>query len=572
MRVPYGTWKPFSQMKSKKRIRDEKAPLQIIEEAIFVLKQCSTAAWAAYFAGTIPFLLLFLFFWADMSRSPFAASRCTPLAFALALLYLWMKTWQAVFVRFLKNVIQDNPTEDFTALKLGGIAITQSALQPLSLILLPVGFILCIPFPYLVALFQNILYFGDGETASLREVLGKSMRTASVWIAQSFKVISILSLLSVFVFLNFGMLVYLISSLLVSFTGINTIFSTASTLIFLNSTFLVVVGSLTFLCIDPLIKAVYALRCFYAASRASGNDLHVDLKVLKKLALTCFIIYLLTPVSAIHAAEDDSQGKTTTINQTELNREIEKTVRDPEFSWRIPRDSIKEENVIHPDTNFLDTFFTDLGIAIKNGIAPLKAGIKKLFTMIGDFGEWLTNKKLKKSNSSESSFFNSGGLGYLGLGALLCLGLVLAIVLIRYLKKNWIKAASVIPDIGTPVVVPDIMQEEVSAAQLPEEGWLQMAEEFLTRGEYRLALRAIYLASLAMLARVNLITIAKSKSNMEYQRELNRKSHAFPNVSTVFAENLNTFESTWYGLHQVDSGTCDTFRKNHDRIRTHVEG
>jgi hypothetical protein len=45
-----------------------------------------------------------------------------------------------------------------------------------------------------------------------------------------------------------------------------------------NSTFQTVVLALTFLCLDPLWKAVFALRCFYGESVRSGADLQVQLK------------------------------------------------------------------------------------------------------------------------------------------------------------------------------------------------------------------------------------------------------------------------------------------------------
>jgi hypothetical protein len=110
----------------------------------------------------------------------------------------------------------------------------------------------------------------------------------------------------------------------------------------------------------------------------------------------------------------------------------------------------------------------------------------------------------------------------------------------------------------------------VAADQLPEEGWSRMARELLERGEWRLALRALYLASLAHLAQRNLVTITRSKSNQDYLRELDRKAHALPEVAQLFAENVSTFDCVWYGLHAVDEGKVEAFAGNVERIKAHA--
>ena len=59
--------------------------------------------------------------------------------------------------------------------------------------------------------------------------------------------------------------------------GIESVF-TQSPLSVWNTTFLSGVLGLTYLCVDPLVKAVYVLRCFYGESLKSGEDLKAELK------------------------------------------------------------------------------------------------------------------------------------------------------------------------------------------------------------------------------------------------------------------------------------------------------
>ena len=55
-----------------KRLKDEKPPIELIEEALALLRCASVSAWGAYCVGTLPFVLAFLYFWSDMARSAFA--------------------------------------------------------------------------------------------------------------------------------------------------------------------------------------------------------------------------------------------------------------------------------------------------------------------------------------------------------------------------------------------------------------------------------------------------------------------------------------------------------------------
>ena len=120
--------------------------------------------------------------------------------------------------------------------------------------------------------------------------------------------------------------------------------------------------------------------------------------------------------------------------------------------------------------------------------------------------------------------------------------------------------------------LPNLADENVAADQLPEDGWTKLARELLARGELRLALRAFYLASLAHLAERNLLSIARFKSNQDYQRELLRRAHSFPDLRAAFGENVAVFERIWYGLHEVSLELVHQFAAKVERIKGAAEG
>jgi len=125
------------------------------------------------------------------------------------------------------------------------------------------------------------------------------------------------------------------------------------------------------------------------------------------------------------------------------------------------------------------------------------------------------------------------------------------------------------PDVAGEAVapVPDLADENVVADQLPEDDWLRLARELMGRGEPRLALRALYLASLAHLAQREMIRVAKFKSNRDYEQELRRRARALPVLQAAFAENVGIFDRVWYGLHDVSEEALEHFQVNLEKIK-----
>ena len=137
-----------------------------------------------------------------------------------------------------------------------------------------------------------------------------------------------------------------------------------------------------------------------------------------------------------------------------------------------------------------------------------------------------------------------------------------------FLYRTWRERRSPSVVASQPIQpMPDINDEKVGADQLPEDGWTKLARELLERGELRLALRAFYFASLSHLAARNLISIARFKSNRDYERELRRRGHSFPDLLSVFGDNLVSFERIWYGLHEVNRELVDRFVANVERLK-----
>jgi hypothetical protein len=244
------------------------------------------------------------------------------------------------------------------------------------------------------------------------------------------------------------------------------------------------------------------------------------------------------------------------ISPSELDRSIEEVLHHREFSWRMPREKPQEEKANQGA----------IATLIDNILDTLRDWLKAVGRWVEDLFRWL-NKYLRPRPTSHST----SGTGWISTiyVMLWVVAIVLVCALIFLLIRVWRNRSQPSDEVTAEAIVPvpDLGDENVGADQLPEDGWLKVARELLEKGELRLALRAFYLASLARLAESNLLTIAKFKSNRDYERELQRRAHAFPEVLALFGQNVSVFDRVWYGLHEVDAEAVAQFASNVERIK-----
>ncbi|MEA3421887.1 MAG: hypothetical protein U9Q97_09470, partial [Acidobacteriota bacterium] len=78
------------------------------------------------------------------------------------------------------------------------------------------------------------------------------------------------------IFLNLATAIFILPHILKKLFGFETIF-TLSGINFFNSTFLIATIGITYLCMDPIVKTAYVLRCFYGAALTTGEDIRIGL-------------------------------------------------------------------------------------------------------------------------------------------------------------------------------------------------------------------------------------------------------------------------------------------------------
>jgi hypothetical protein len=551
-------------MRRKVQRQFGKDAIEIIEEATHLLRLLPTSLFTGYYLGSLAFILGFLYFWADMSRNAFAYKHVVEAAFAISLLFIWMKCWHAVFAIQLRAHICNGQNIRWSLPKIMNLIIVQTAIQPSGLFTLPLAMLIALPFGYTYAFYQNISVFGDGETDDIKTVCKKSWQHAMLFQRQNYIVLFILSIFGFFIFLNLSIVIYITPQLLNTLFGIETVFSKAGWNM-LNTTFLAVTCGIAYLILDPLVKAIYVLRCFYGESLYTGEDLKIELKkfqpankIILSLLVGSLIVLLMNPAKTVFAS--DYQSQEPFISAQELDQSINEVISKREYAWKMPREKPDKSK----GNGFLSAFIDDVIDTLSNWFGQVKSWIKKII-------EWIIEQLNKLFiNRDRNRPLNTEWIRSVKilLYVLLCLAAcTLALMIWRMWKNRIGRRVEVAIGAGSTTDIND----NILADALPANSWLNLAQELMERGDLRLALRAFYLASLSYLSQHEMIKIARFKSNRDYEKELYLKAHTMPDLLSAFAQNVRIFESIWYGMHEVTSDTVRSFNKNQERIMSFAE-
>ena len=252
------------------------------------------------------------------------------------------------------------------------------------------------------------------------------------------------------------------------------------------------------------------------------------------------------------ARAEDPATVSSAISSEELNEAIGRVIEQSQYAWRLPRE-------VPPDTEkgFVTLFIESVFGVIEDAVDWVTGGIKR-------FSRWVRDKFPDRSDGSGVPWGGLAGAPQMLMYILLITATGLLVIWVIRLVRQRTRTHHV--DAESAPDLPDIEAEETRADELPEDGWLTLARDLLERGEPRLALRALFLATLARLDGIQLIRIARFKSNRDYLRELERRARTEPDLRIAFLENMRLFESVWYGAHEPTPDRLHRFTENQDRI------
>jgi hypothetical protein len=573
------------------------SPIDIMEDAIHLLRRTPVETYALFLVGITPFVLCLFNFCSEMSYSELAASNLTLFAATLALLYLWMKGFQALACRSLKAAYTGEPPETFRSLFKA--LICQATIQPIGLFARPMAALisllgystfvppLLLPAAVTFSFFQNasIVYMGG------RGDLQKCWHLSLSGYRGTVPLLYLYLLLRVVIFLNVYLTVAALPYLLKALFGIDTFLSRDFRWL-ISFPYLVGIGLISYFVVDLLIKAIEVIRVCRAEAQTTGLDLRQSLLSLitaKKVSLVLFCLLIPTlifgadsphtpsgvpgapgapgvvgvvgapgvpdapflPVALKRASPSPDLDR---IPESELNHSIERELTSPEYGWRKP-----QQHLISPETNWIQRFAAWLGKTLNK--------IRRAFNQVVDtISKWWKSlfpgsesPPVLPTRVSAPNWINQ---------LLICAmigGLILATALIVARLVGRSRKTPPLP-VGAPVpVVPNLESDTTLADELPEDEWVLLARRKLEEGELRLALRAFFLAMLSLLGSQRLIIVRRSKSNADYESELKRRRT--PELTELFGSNRRLFERCWYGDHPVTEIEIEQSNRFYQRLK-----
>lgn len=532
-----------------RKVTEGPGGLELVEEAYHLLRSCSPSDFLAYHTGAVPFVMMAYFFWADMGVAATARQDLPVLSLLTALSYFWMKIWQAVFCRRLwRRLSPDRVIPGWRALA------AQVLIHSFTFPALILGLAFVVPFGWCYAFFHNVAVLGltrDYGRTPLRGLIAAASRhTHHAW-GQNHVVMLVLLVFSQLVWLNVVIAAAMVPLMLSLLFGFSSVFTENTSSALFNSTFLLGTLLVAWLITSPLVKAVYVLRCFRAEAATTGDDLlsrlgeanrlgapHRGLR-LAALLLACGMLG-----SAVVSAQEAPSGGTD--RAAALGEAIGATLESRVYEWRLPGqgDPVAEEHGL---------------------LASLEKWVDEKIDWIQNWWKRITDRDdspLAQANPGEKGSWNGQGIA---IGLLLVVAFFLAWLAVIVLKRHRLEAAEdFTPDPGAGNV--DLESEEIMASQLPENEWARLARERFQAGDFRLAVRAWFLATLSHLGDRGLVTVARWKSNRDYQIELGLRVRGRALPIDAFTGNVAFFERVWYGRHAVTGTDVENFRRNHERL------
>lgn len=98
---------------------------------------------------------------------------------------------------------------------------------------------------------------------------------------------------------------------------------------------------------------------------------------------------------------------------------------------------------------------------------------------------------------------------------------------------------------------------------LSSKGAMQRAHALSGQGDYRSAIRYLYLSSLLVLDEQGLLRYDRSRTNREYLRSLSSK----PELAKPLSDVIDVFDRVWYGYESVDEQTYQSYVGHVEKLR-----
>ena len=364
--------------------------------------------------------------------------------------------------------------------------------------------------------------------------------------------LALLAFLFPLAFVNVALMLVYLPQAIRMITGYESVFSLSGTYLVWTPVFACLTLACTWLAFDPLIQAAYCLSCFEAESEETGEDLRVALRRIRGSVAVAILVCTACLILASQQLRAD-----TAVSTRDLASAIRQTAQSPAYDWsRLPA-----PRPVDPDS-WVFRVVRRVWDACSGAFETVGDAVRRFF-------QWLF--QIRQPSPTQKGVPPPAHAVPLSVYLLIALTIVaggLAAWRLRYATEPLIGDSP--PTAGARGLAAD--PHDLNPLALPEQEWFELAEGYLGEEDWRMAVRALYLASLAWLGRRQFIGIRSGKTNRQYERELSRKTDDAPAAQTLFSANVRVFESAWYGMHELNAADAQRFRVAVDQMMLSLEG
>jgi hypothetical protein len=514
--------------------------IPLLEEAVHVLRRAPRTALVCHLLGATPFALALLLFWNDVNNPRTSDATVGREAVVLALLLVWMNCWRAVFAGRLRRQLTASADTPWTWRRTWNLFAGQAFLGATKLVVLPLAALTLFGLAWTVAFYRSATALADRADLDPVQLIARARQLAGLHRQQSWLILPVIGFLGLLFTANLALTLAMLPQLIRMLTGYESQFSRSGPYYIFTPLFLWSTLAISWILFDPFIQTVYCLRSFHGESITTGEDIRAGLRMLTGAVA---ILLVLVPMHAFAAAQP--------VPPQQLEQAVRHAMQSSEYDWRLPVPAAPTPQgvpwVVRVTERVIDSL-KSIFRAIGDAISAFFDWLRKLFQMVGAPG--------------------TGALPTKGLhwSLYVLIGVVLFVAGWIAWRRRWFQRAR--PQPAAPALEAIRLDaEDLTADRLPEESWLELAARMLQEQNFRLALRAYYLANLAWLGRHEFLTIDSGKTNREYELELRRKARAFTEPRQLFATNVAAFERAWYGQHAVSADDTGEFRQRIESIK-----
>lgn len=490
--------------------------VQLIEEALALLRQLPPTAFLRYLLSATPWTLLLWFFIFHLRQDAAAESRALPMAGLAALAYLLYRGGCIRFCHDLYTALTGSPARPAPSLLLRQLTLHGWLLLPL----LPAA--TCPPLLPPLLFLQGALSAArtPDSPAGLLRLLVRNLRQA-LWLA-----LLLLPALALLV-LNLCILFRLLPELVLSLSGWSVIPTFPRQTLAGEGLALLLAMPL----FNTLFLACLCLLRFHAESTETGEACRLALvrsgllkKILPLLLLACACLADTPPTPP------------------QLQQDIRIILRDGRYNWQEPSahpNPDAPERTIMPPLQTLAHALCDAGDWINRTV------IDRLARLLPQ------SRRQPRTGTSPPTPAERGNglLLFIAAAMILTLATALWIVRRRLRRQNQPAPAARTAAIAAPT--PDLTAPGLHPEQLPAEAWQELAR-LMTRQEcWKAACRAWFMAQICALAQRRLLHLAQHKSNRDYLRELQSRGAPAHPYQHDFQASQQDFDALWYGCRKA---------------------